>query len=183
MEPPRRTLSRRSFLALAALVLGALAVAFGRSPLRRAAAPGPLAPEVSDTLVAMVSAMLHARVERAHYAGMFAFYAQRVPGYRAFYQRLAAGWNAAADARAGRPFARCSEAEQRAVAAAAFPREGAIGTLWAALTDADSLLAARHFRAPVVQLFLRTDALRAIGYEDWPGTPRLLARYTQPIGS
>lgn len=187
-------LSRRRFVTLLGFGIGALGLAVSGRSARRAfgslrhptlsqTSPGAISPDVSATLVAMVEAMLQTTVERTHYASFFAFYAEQVPGYRSLYERLAGAWNAEANARARLPFTECPVALQRAIADAAFPDETAIGTAWAALTRPETLLSARYFRHPVVRLFARTDALTLIGYEDWPGQPRLLDRYTKPLAS
>jgi hypothetical protein len=193
-------LTRRKFFGIlvAAAVGGSGAMYAGR---RRAAAwyrrlvdpsvgnepTGPLKPETLKALLAATETLIDYPLDLGHYAGLFSWRAENLPGHRALYEQFAATVNDAASQTRGCDFALCEPAVRQKILAPAFQVRAARGRLDRMRMNARSrewVLFDLHIVRPVTLLFARTDAWRMAGYDAWPGTPRGLEEYVRaPSGA
>ena len=112
-----------------------------------------------DLLMAAVATLTAAPAAPDHYRAYFAWRLERdLPGVRSRYAAFAKACEAAAAGLGGRHFAELGLEERRRCLKSL--RHG--GTAWLETAVRQEILA----------LFGRTDALLALGYDDWPGRPR-----------
>jgi hypothetical protein len=193
---------RRRFLVL--LVAAAATVAVGgfvtyrnRSRLRRAlnlwsrnatrlpASPtGPLDERTLRALLATVETLLAATPigtdQLPRYQDFFRWRAAHIPGLRDLYTQFAAALDARARGMAKTDFAGCDAATRKRVLAAVVPDHSPvrrIEKLESGTTGRARWLFRIHVVESILQLFAHTDAIRQLGYPDWPGVPRGLDEY------
>jgi hypothetical protein len=187
MPTSRRTLLRLAIGAAGAAAAGLFAMlgTLGRRagpPALEPTAPGPLAADQVQTLLAAAAAIIGEPLRAEHYAAFFRWRAEHLPGHRTLYQRFCRTLDRAARRAAGRPFAACSTATRRALVEPALragvpPRAGQAPR--DRVDDRAWILYHRHIAAEVLALFAATDAWLLLGYSAWPGTPRGLDRYRE----
>jgi hypothetical protein len=128
-------------------------------------APRPLDDNARRAMVALAEAVfINYPVELGRYEAFFTFRARNVRGYTQLYEDFTAELDAAARYDYGLPFADVRLSRRRALLAP-----------W--------LTYAQHVFGEILDLFMYTDAWLAAGYESWPGMPRGLDAYRQPLPS
>jgi hypothetical protein len=158
-------------------------------------APGELTPETEAALLAFAEAFAAgygSPGSTAHYASYFSWRAENLPGYRGLYEAVGAGLDGLAEADHGVPYAQTDlnwrQGEVAALIAAPTPASALAETRLPleraeALTAEDTLwlYVSRYLLAEIAVVFMQTNAWIMLGYEGWPGQPRGLDTYTQPL--
>jgi hypothetical protein len=154
--------------------------------------PGPLDDDVTATLMAMVDAFVEDNGDIGHYRAYFTWRAENRRAYRSAYQLCSAGLNGAARRLTGLPYVECDRAIRREILqhgldmptdrSFLFDPRVRVGD-WAAMTTEDRLWLQinRYVTSEMIDVFFRTNAWIMLGYEGWPGQPRGLERYTEPL--
>ncbi len=144
-------------------------------------------------LMALVDAYVGDHGATGHYRTYFVWRAQNLPGYQGVYTRFAAALNAAAQELAGVDYAEADAATRQGILHHTLelptPESGLFNTLYtlpapeAPFTLDQQIWWRFHDRVlgEIVHVFLNTNAWVMLGYDGWPGQPRGLERYTQPI--
>lgn len=123
---------------------------------------GRLAQPVADVLLAAVDALLAEMPwQRERYAALFAWHAERIPGYRDVYERFAAALGAG--------FAALPRARRQAILARTTALPPGTRRLFASLATRRRWEFDRLVRQQVYAYFARTDAWLAAGHRSWPG--------------
>lgn len=183
--------SRRNFLRMAAITaaaagVGVPAIVFVANRERDAATIASLdtssltllPPEQTfDVLTAMAEALFSAyTIDAAGYRSFYSWRAENLPGYRETYQNFVAVLNQNVDyATAPLTTRRDLLAPGLHLLRTEFQPTEPIPAGWDVFTQ-DVIF-------ETIDLFIRRDAWRALGYTGWPGMSRGLEAYRQPFGS
>jgi hypothetical protein len=153
-----------------------------RSPGLEDTPTGPLSVETLSALLAATTALAGVPVQLAHYEDFFRWRAEHLPGYKALYEQFAAALAHRARRAVGCAFVDCSRQVQQKVLDER-PQLRSGDTRWqkarVAVLEREWLRFDQYIVRDILLLFMRTDAWTALGYENWPGTPRGLERYTR----
>ncbi len=146
---------------------------------------GPLNPDTLNTLLVYTDTLLGVGVEKSRYQSFFQWHAQKVHGYKTVYEQVAKALNESARERGQCHFAGCGKEIRQEILDHAIartePTKDGWTRLWMAVTNQDWILLHKYVNTPVLKLFANTDALLLLGYESYPGTPRGLDNYRQPL--
>jgi hypothetical protein len=149
-------------------------------------APRPLDDNARRAMVALAEAVfINYPVELGRYEAFFTFRARNVRGYTQLYEDFTAELDAAARYDYGLPFADVRLSRRRALLAPwlTMPVTPQERLLAGATQGLPWLTYAQHVFGEILDLFMYTDAWLAAGYESWPGMPRGLDAYRQPLPS
>jgi hypothetical protein len=194
-------ISRRQFLALALGTIGTgVGVALGVTQFTRETvafdnAMGKLDDRTLDTLHALAATYVGPHGAVSHYRAYFAWRAENLPGYLTTYRVFATSLDAAALNLTGSVFTEADETTRQEIMHYALELPNPDSSLYApvypetppeappSLGLEERLWQRFHSLviAEVVYVFLQTNAWIMLGYLNWPGQPRGLEQYTQPI--
>lgn len=195
-------LSRRSLLRFGLGALGVLTIAGGaarwlfwdrlKDAYLRVAYPA-LAPGLkgrldSTTLTVLidVAELLLGAPPAARYSRYFEWHATHVDGYLSLYGEFVAYLDAQARKHQGLSFVDCSVEDRRAILMGIMrqrvdPRMGSdLTRFWRGATHRRLVLFDRFVLQEILNLYSKTDAWLALGYEAFPGMPVGLEDYRQP---
>jgi hypothetical protein len=184
--------TRRRFLVT--LALAAAALAGGTAWSRRAALsrwlvsvplddtpPGPLDDATVQVLLATTQTLLGDGIEPGHYEEYFRWRAEHLRGHRSLYVQFAAALDRAARGLGHPDFVRCPPDAKARILDSLRPVRG-----WRqasrAIVSRSTARYATHIVRGIFQMFASTDAWILSGYDSWPGQPRGLEAYRQPVG-
>lgn len=195
-------LSRRRLLRLGLGALGALAIAGGATrwipwgrlkdeylriayPPLDSGLPGRLDPASLATLEA-VTEVLIGGPPAARYGRYFVWHATHVDGYRSIYTAFCAYMEAQVRSSGDPSFVECSPGRQQEILSAIMRRRAhhVIGSdlyrFWNGVVHRRLVLFDRYILQEILNLYFKTDAWLAVGYEAYPGVPTGLEAYRLP---
>lgn len=130
---------------------------------------GPIDAQVLAALMATAQTLTGLDEPGGHYSEYYTYQALHHPGYLDIYRDFAATLLRAVEAKTASAFAEIS-----------------LDRKWSIL-EAISRSSGDRFDVPIhhetLAVFMRSDALKLLGYDGWPGSPRGLPSYRAPIKS
>ncbi|MCB9454512.1 MAG: hypothetical protein H6671_00835 [Anaerolineaceae bacterium] len=148
--------------------------------------PGPMDDVVRETMRAVITTIfVNFPVDADRYEQYLVYHAEKINGYGKVYQDFVTELNRDSAYTYSKTFVDCNERERRFVLA---PWLRMPITRDERLMDGFghgifSLQVSQHIFRELLTMFMNTDAWIAVGYEAWPGMPRGLDNYTQPLSS
>lgn len=148
---------------------------------------GPLSSTVTASLMAASATVLEIEGGAEHYRNFFVWRAENVPGYRTLYEEFAGAVERSAQKMGDRSFVDSDISLRRQVLAKHLPAiaEGSNGytALQRGLISRAEARYVEYILHEILDLFWATDAWIAVGYTQWPGTPRGLEDYVNPLAT
>jgi hypothetical protein len=149
---------------------------------------------VIDTLMTVVDAYVEDNGSISHYATYLNWRAEHLPRYSRLYALFAAALDRTAQDLTGTSYAETARSLRRAIlleglelpdpqSALLDPRDPRTGAQPWSREERMWLQFDRYIVGEIVLLFTQTNAWIMLGYDGWPGQPRGLERYTQPISA
>jgi hypothetical protein len=145
---------------------------------------GPMADAVRDTLRAVaVTTFIKYPIDPDRYQQYFVYHAEKINGYGKLYADFVTELDHDSAYTYSKPFVDCNERERRFVLSPwlRIPVSREERLLDGFGHGMFSLQVSQHIFKEILTMFMNTDAWIAVGYKSWPGMPRGLDDYTQPL--